>query len=140
MDACIFCSIIAGEAPASMVFQDNVCAAFMDIQPVNAGHILVVPKAHAPDLAALPPTTGGHLFRVGQRIAAALYASGLPCEGINFLLADGEAAGQEVFHLHLHVIPRFQNDGFGFRFHPGYFELPSRSELNAAAEKIKDRL
>lgn len=114
MEDCVFCGILAGNLPASVVTRDAGCTAFMDIQPVNPGHVLVVPDQHAATLADLPEETGTRLFRTAQQVAAALYGSGLRCKGVNFLLADGEAAGrQEVFHVHLHVIPRFEGDGFG---------------------------
>jgi len=108
----------------------------MDIKPVNAGHVLVVPVSHAPYLADLPEDAGAHLFRLARRIAAAMRASGLRCEGINLFLADGEAAMQEVFHTHLHVIPRFRGDGFGLRFGPDYVIRP-RSDLETTAEAIR---
>lgn len=137
---CIFCDLLAGAAPASFVYRDELCAAFMDIQPVNPGHLLVVPVAHAADLAALPPETGAQLMRVAQRLAAVLRASGVRCEGVDLFLADGAAAGQEVFHLHLHVIPRFEGDGFGFRFGPDYYRLPSRAELDQLAAGLRRML
>jgi histidine triad (HIT) family protein len=137
MPTCIFCDLLAGAAPASFVYRDEVCAAFMDIQPVNPGHLLVVPVAHAADLAALPPETGAQLMRVAQRLAAALRQSGVRCEGVDLFLADGVAAGQEVFHVHLHVIPRFAGDGFGFRFGPKYHKLPPRAELERIAAAIR---
>ncbi len=138
MTDCIFCKILAGELPASIVYRDEICTAFMDIQPVNPGHVLVIPKAHATNLSALNPETGGHLFRVGQQIAAALYVSGVPCEGVNFFLADGEPAGQEVFHVHLHVFPRFEGDGFGLKFSAKYGRLPAREELDEVAGKLRE--
>jgi len=134
---CIFCDILAGRAPASFVYQDDICCAFMDIQPVNPGHVLVVPNVHAADLARLPPEIGAQLFRVGQRLAVALRQSGVRCQAINLFLADGEAAGQEVFHVHLHVIPRFVGDGFGLRFGPHYGRYPSRADLDALAGQIR---
>lgn len=157
MSGCAFCEILAGERPASIVYQDEVCSAFMDIQPVNPGHTLIVPNDHAADLAGLDPEIGGHLFAVAQRIAAALRSaalrsgaspgsksppgwSGLCCEGVNLSLADGEAAGQEVFHVHLHVIPRFRGDGFGFRFGPAYGTRPARIELDGVAAQIRKAL
>ncbi len=118
-----------------MVYEDERTVAFMDIQPVTPGHLLVVPRAHAAYLADLDPEDGGRLFQVGQRAAAALRASERRCEGVNFFLADGEAAGQEVFHVHLHVIPRFIDDGFGLRFPPDYSIRP-RVELDQAAAAI----
>jgi histidine triad (HIT) family protein len=138
--ACIFCDIVKGDAPSSVVYSDDVAMAFMDIRPVNAGHLLVVPRAHARHLAGMDPDAGAHLFRVGMRMAAAVRRSGVRCDGVNLFLADGEAAGQEVFHVHLHVIPRFWGDGFGFRFGPGYDELPRRGELDDVAAGIRAAL
>jgi diadenosine tetraphosphate (Ap4A) HIT family hydrolase len=120
----------------SLVHEDERAVAFMDIQPLVRGHMLVVPRAHAAYLADLDPDDGAHLFRVGQLAAAALRRSELRCEGVNFLLADGEAAGQDVFHVHLHVLPRFEGDGFGFRLPPGYSVRP-RTELDEAAEALR---
>ncbi|MBI4692718.1 MAG: HIT family protein [Gammaproteobacteria bacterium] len=134
---CIFCRILAGEAEASLLYRDDRCAAFMDVQPVTPGHLLVIPIAHAVGLADLDPATGGHIFQVGQRLAAALKASGLPCNGIDLFLADGAEAGQTVFHAHLHVIPRVKGDGFGFRFPPGYPQHPPRATLDVQAESIR---
>jgi len=140
MPDCIFCDILSGLAPASFVYRDEQCAAFMDIRPVNPGHVLVVPLTHAADLATLDEKTGAHLFRVGQRLAGALRRSGVKCEGVNLFLADGAAAGQEVLHVHLHVIPRFRKDGFGLRFSPAYFIRPNRNELEKNAELIRKQL
>lgn len=140
MDQCIFCDILAGKAPASIVYQDAGCTAFMDIQPVNPGHILVVPNAHAANLADLDEETGAHMFRTSRRLAAALYSSGIKCEGVNFLLADGKSAGQEVFHVHLHVIPRFPGDGFGFKLSLRYLHKSPRRELDEIARKIKEAI
>jgi diadenosine tetraphosphate (Ap4A) HIT family hydrolase len=137
MDKCVFCEIIAGHAPASVVYRDDSCIAFMDIMPVNAGHLLVVPLKHATNLADLEFQTGGALFTVAQRLSAAVRRSGLRAEGINLLLADGEVAGQEVFHVHLHVLPRFVGDGFGHRFPAHYGQLPTREELDSNASAIK---
>jgi diadenosine tetraphosphate (Ap4A) HIT family hydrolase len=140
VSACIFCDIVAGIAPASMVHRDDLSSAFMDIQPVNPGHVLVVPNRHATGLADLPVSAGGHLFRVGQQVAAAVRKSGVRCEGVNLFLADGAAAGQDVFHVHLHVIPRYMGDGFGFRFGPAYGVRPPRPELDRLAEQIRHAL
>ena len=140
MTSCIFCKIVEGNAPSSKVYEDDLCLAFMDIQPVNPGHVLVVPKAHSIDLSDLPAEMGGHLFQVAQRIALSMPKTNIRNEGIDFFLAHGEAAGQEVFHVHLHVIPRYSGDGFGFKFSPQYDILPERSELDAIADQIKKQL
>jgi len=137
---CIFCKILSGELEVSMVYQDDRCSAFMDIQPVNPGHALVVPNRHASNLAELDEEEGALMFRVAQLIAAALRKSGVNCEGVNFFLADGEAAGQEVFHVHLHILPRYVGDGFGLRFGPHYANKPGRQELNETADRIRNAL
>ncbi len=140
MDDCVFCGILAGSLPASIVTRDAGCTAFMDIQPINAGHVLVVPDDHAASLADLPQDAGALLFRTARKVSVALYASGLRCEGVNLFLADGEAAGQEVFHVHLHVIPRFEGDGFGLTFGPDYAYRPGREDLERAARRIRGAL
>jgi len=133
---CIFCRIVAGQAPATMVYQDDRVAAFMDIRPVNPGHVLVIPKLHAAYLANLDPETGGHMFQSGMRVAAAIRNSGVRAEGINLFLADGSAAMQEVFHSHLHVIPRYAGDGFGLTFSESYYRNTSRADLEDVCRRI----
>lgn len=112
MNDCIFCAIVAGQSAVSPFYEDELVLGFMDLNPVTTGHALVIPKAHATYLADMPEATGRQLFTVAQRTAAAMRQSGVPCDGVNLFVADGEAAGQEVFHVHLHVIPRFAEDGF----------------------------
>ena len=140
MTACIFCQIVEGTLPSSKVYEDEICLAFMDIQPVNPGHMLLAPKMHFADLTDLPVNIGAHLFQVAQRIALTLPKTTLKSEGVDLFLADGEAAGQEIFHVHLHVIPRFIDDGFGFTFGPNYTNLPERHELDEIAAQIKQQL
>ena len=139
-DDCVICKLLSGELEVSLVHRDDLCSAFMDIQPVNSGHVRVVPNRHAPCLTDLKETEGAQMFRVAQRLAAALGASGVRCGGVNFFLADGEAAGQEVFHAHLHVFPRYRGDGFGLVFPPTYSRKPERKELNEIAQRIGDAL
>ena len=139
---CIFCRIIAGQAPASIVYRDEVVGVFMDIRPVNAGHLLVGPLGHAASLADLPAPDGQHMFTVAQRMAAALRRSGLRCEAVNLFLADGVAAGQEVLHVHMHVLPRFEDDNLrlsGFAAVRSHAP-PSRADLDEAAAAIRDAL
>lgn len=134
---CIFCKLIYGELEVSVIYQDELCMALMDIQPINPGHALVVPRRHATYLADLEEEEGAQVFRVAQRVAAALRECGVRCEGVNFFLADGEAAGQEVFHVHLHVFPRYLGDGFGLKLPADYHERPPREELNDIAQRIR---
>jgi len=140
MADCLFCRILAGELPGSFVYRDDHCAAFMDIQPVNPGHMLVVPIRHAAYLAELDHSMSGRLMQVAQNLAAALRQSDLRCEGVNLFLADGEAAMQQVFHVHLHVLPRFAGDGFGLRFGPHYSQRPPRVDLERAGAQIREAL
>lgn len=109
--------------------------ALLDIQPVNDGHTLLMPVGHTPNIEDLDERTIAHLFKIARRITGALYRT-LNCDGVNWLVADGEAAGQEVFHFHLHLIPRYRNDGFGFRYPNGYNDLPSRQVLDQTALAI----
>lgn len=131
---CVFCGILSGRLESSPVYADALVVAFMDIQPVNTGHVLVVPRAHAAGLADLDEDLGALLFRIAHRLARALPRSGLPCEGVNLFLADGEAAFQEVFHVHVHVIPRFGGDGFRIE---AAWRTQKRNDLDAAAASIR---
>ncbi|MDP9350411.1 MAG: HIT family protein [Chloroflexota bacterium] len=135
VDTCIFCDIAAVRAPASLVYEDEVAVAFMTIGPVNPGHVLVVPREHAAYMAEMDEDTGAHLFRVTMRVAEAVRRSGVRCEGINLFLADGEAAFQEVFHVHIHVFPRFEGDAF--RLSADWSVHPSREELDEVAAAIR---
>jgi histidine triad (HIT) family protein len=137
MNDCAFCKIANGVAPASVVFSDEKIVAFLDIQPVNPGHVLVIPRAHAKELSELESEVGGQMFKVAMIVAEGLRDSGLKCEGVNLFLADGEAAFQEVFHVHLHVIPRFGGDGFGLKFGPDYGSRPERKEMKLIANQIR---
>ncbi len=133
-EECVFCRVVDGTVESSRVYEDDEVLAFMDIQPVTDGHLLVIPKRHAPYLADLDEQLGMAMFHSAQRLAGALRNSGLPCEGVNLFLADGEAAFQEVFHVHLHVFPRMTGDGF--RIDADWRERP-RAELDDAAERIR---
>lgn len=135
MDTCPFCEIVAGKLPASVVYEDDMALAFMDIGPVTPGHCLIIPKRHMPYLADMDEVTGVHLFRVTMRIARALRQSGVRCEGVNLFLADGEAAFQEVFHVHMHVFPRFKGDTF--RLSADWSQRPPREQLDAIAAQIR---
>jgi histidine triad (HIT) family protein len=140
MNPCIFCEILQGTAESSIIYRDNLVTAFMDYQPINPGHLLIVPNSHATYLAGLQPETGAHMFSVAQKLAQGIRDSELPCEGINLFLADGEAAMQEVFHVHLHVLPRYAGDGFGLAFPDRYFTRPSRTELDSVAHNIRNAI
>ena len=130
----VFCALVAGEREASVVYEDERLLGFMDLHPVNPGHVLLVPKEHATAMADVDEDTGVHVFRIAMRMQQAIRRSDVRCEGINLFVADGEAAFQDVFHFHLHVIPRFEGDPF--KIEANWKEAP-RSELDRAATGIR---
>jgi histidine triad (HIT) family protein len=109
-DACVFCAIAAGTAPASVVTDDGVAMAFMDLRPWRRGHVLVVPRAHGARVGDLPATTIAAVFALATELVGAVRTSGLPCDDVNLIVNDGPAAGQTVAHLHVHVVPRVRGD------------------------------
>ncbi len=134
MKSCIFCKIVSGRAPASVVYEDKEIMALMTIRPANLGHVLVIPKKHFPALSHMKEKVGMHLFKITLRVADAVRKSGLRCEGINLFLAEEEPQ-QLILHLHMHVIPRFQGDNF--RIPGDRRSKPSRKELDKTAFKIR---
>lgn len=136
----VFAKILRGELPSYQVYADDTVVAFLDIFPINPGHLLVIPRQGVASAAELDDEVAAHMFKVGVRISRALRQAGLECEGVNFYLADGEAAGQEVFHVHLHVVPRRRGDGFGLRFGPQSRKQLPPYEMAAIAESIRTAL
>ena len=132
---CIFCDIIKGAAEVSCCYEDGTALAFMDIQPVNAGHTLVVPRAHYESFADLPHEVGMHLFDVAMRIGAILRkVSG--SDGMNLIVSSGAEAGQDVYHFHIHLIPRKNGDGFDVPLPFDGSTMPERTALDATAARI----
>lgn len=134
---CIFCRIVHGELPASVVHEDEHTLAFMDIRPVCPGHILVIPRTHAPLLCDLDGELRRIVWASAMRVYDGLRSSDVPMDALNVVVADGTAAGQEVAHAHVHLIPRHTADGFGFRFPPGYGSMAERDDLDTMAARIR---
>jgi histidine triad (HIT) family protein len=133
---CIFCRIAAGEAEASIVFESDAVVAFMDVRAFHPGHTLVVPRRHVPDIMALDDDAlAGALLSIVARVARAVQAT-FAASGISVWQSNGPAAGQEVLHLHIHVVPRYENDGL-LRVYPSKPDYPSRSELDAHALTLR---
>jgi histidine triad (HIT) family protein len=107
--SCVFCAIVAGEAPAIRIHEDDACLAVLDIRPFTRGHTLVLPKQHTVDLTDTPPETLAQMVTIGQRIARAARTTEL-ADATNIGINDGSAAFQSVFHIHLHVLPRRNGD------------------------------
>ena len=137
---CIFCRIATGELPASVVYDDEFTIAFLDIQPITQGHVLVIPKNHADSLETLSPEDACRVMQVSQMLSNALRVSDLRCEGVNLFLADGATAGQEVDHVNMHVIPRYPEDGADNLFITGPKQQPNRDRLDDDARKIKEAI
>ena len=112
--SCVFCAIVAGEAPAIRIHEDDDCLGILDIRPFTRGHALVIPKKHSADLTDTPPQTVARMATVGQRIGRAARESGLHADGNNIVINDGKTAFQSVFHIHLHVVPRRIGDKLSF--------------------------
>lgn len=135
-DSCIFCKIAKGEIPSYKVYEDNLCLAFLDINPSSRGHTLVLPKEHFSSMATAPRNIIDHCFEVAQHIAQA-QISQLGADGVNVLTNIGSAAGQSISHFHIHVIPRYTDDGIKVGFEPKHIE---DHELLLIADSIKKSL
>ncbi|MDH2426862.1 HIT family protein [Sphaerisporangium sp. TRM90804] len=109
---CVFCDVVAGRAEVSLVHQDDTVMVIMDANPVNPGHVLVLPRRHLAGLEDLGDQVGEHLWRTARLMAMGLRRSRLRCEGVNIFLGDGQAAFQQILHVHLHVFPRYDGDDF----------------------------
>ncbi len=134
-DNCIFCKILAGEIPAAKIFEDDDVLAFMDAMPQSQGHALVIPKNHMPDVFGLDVQTLHKVIDATQRLAKAAKAA-FKADGIMLVQFNGASAGQSVFHVHFHVIPRFE--GVPIKMHGR--DWADKDELLAHAAKIRDAL
>ncbi|MEA2092596.1 MAG: HIT family protein [Patescibacteria group bacterium] len=138
MEDCIFCKIIKGEIPSSKIYEDDKVLAFLDANPINRGHILIIPKVHQQFITDLDDLFLEKMIIIAKKINKALRESEIKPEAVNLLLSDGEVAGQEIFHSHLHVIPRFKEDNFNFSFPSN--EKPTKEDLDKVATEIKQKL
>jgi histidine triad (HIT) family protein len=137
-DDCIFCRIVARQAPASIVAETPGAIAFMDVNQVTDGHVLVIPKAHVQDIYGIDPATTDEVFRLTVEVAKAVKVA-LACDGLDLLQANERAGQQEVFHFHVHVIARYHGDRDRIRL--GWQPvLPPRAELDRLALIIREKL
>jgi histidine triad (HIT) family protein len=132
---CIFCKIVSGELPATIVAEDERALAFMDINPATRGHALVIPRAHTADIHTIGAEDLHACGLAAQRLAGRAVER-LGADGVNVLNAAGSAAWQTVFHFHLHVIPRYRDDPLRLPWIPGPGDP---AEIAAAADALKDR-
>ena len=133
MSECVFCRIVAGQIPASVVHEDGETLAFMDLGQVNPGHVLVAVKRHAQDIYALDEPQARALFAAAARVARAIRAAFSP-QGLSVYQANGKVAGQTVFHLHMHLVPRYDGDGMSLAWP---VKNPPREKLEEHAARIR---
>lgn len=131
---CVFCKIIAGEIPSTTVYEDDDFKAILDVNPAARGHVIILPKKHAANIFELEDEDAAKVFPIAKKIASAVKKT-YDCDGVNILQNNGEAAGQTVFHLHVHVVPRYYDDEVNIMWKPG--ETP---DLDAVADEIKKNL
>jgi len=134
--SCIFCRIVQKQVPSSLVFEDETVMAFLDIRPLNEGHTLVIPKAHYESIFDIPKELIAYLHGITKRIAIAVEKV-TKADGISIIQQNGKAAGQDIFHLHVHVIPRYEDQKL-----PSFSEISEvdRKKLSQTAEKIRKYL
>lgn len=125
MENCIFCKIANGEIPSNTIYEDDDFRVILDNGPATKGHALVLPKKHYADLFEIPEDVAAGAIKVGKKVAATMKEK-LSCDGLNLVQNNGPAAGQTVMHFHLHVIPRYVNDGQSLLWKP---TSPSAEEL-----------
>ncbi|KSV58446.1 HIT family protein [Acetivibrio ethanolgignens] len=133
---CIFCKIAAGEIPSKTLYEDESFRVILDISPASKGHAIILPKNHAANLYELSDEDASRILVVAKKVATVMQDI-LHCDGLNVLQNNGEAAGQSVFHLHVHLIPRYENDRINIKWAPG---TPDDTFLSEFADKVSTAL
>ncbi|MBO4749419.1 MAG: HIT family protein [Lachnospiraceae bacterium] len=133
MDNCIFCKLANGEIPTRTVYEDDMFRVILDLGPATKGHALILPKSHAANLYELPDDVAAKVLPLAKKIAAQMKEK-LGCDGLNLVQNNGEVAGQTIMHFHLHLIPRYVDDGQNLLWKP---TEPSAEELDAILETLK---
>jgi len=136
MTYCVFCKIVADEIPSARVYEDETKLAFMDIGPIQPGHTLLIPKKHYERLTDLPDDVASDLASILPRLAAAVVKAA-DADGFNIFQTNGACSGQVVPHVHIHIIPRHENDGYSFRWKPGSY---ADGEIEAWRNKITEQM
>lgn len=134
MEECLFCKIVAKAIPTEIIYESNDALAFLDIHPMAPGHTVVIPKIHSANLLELPEEKVGPVFLAVKEVAKKLQAALLP-DGFSYGINQGKVTGQSVEHLHIHVVPRFRDDG-GRSFH-SIVQNPPKEDVKVIAEKIR---
>lgn len=135
-DDCIFCKIANGEIPSATVYEDSICRVILDVNPANKGHALIIPKEHFDNIYSMDAETAAKIFTIATEVAKAQKAELNP-DGLNILQNNGEAAGQTVFHFHMHLVPRYIKDNVTMTWIPGKADT---EELSALSKALKKRI
>ena len=133
---CIFCKIANGEIPSSTIYEDDLFRVILDLSPATKGHALILPKKHMANIFEMDEETAKKVFVLASRITKAMKEA-LNCDGLNIVQNNGEIAGQTVFHFHMHIIPRYKDDGQQINWVPKTSEAAERDMI---AEQIKNAL
>lgn len=133
-DDCIFCKIANGEIPSATVYEDSICRVILDVNPANKGHALIIPKEHSDNIYSMDAETAAKIFTIATEVAKAQKAELNP-DGLNILQNNGEAAGQTVFHFHMHLVPRYIKDNVTMTWIPGKADTEELSALSKALRK-----
>lgn len=128
MKDCIFCKIAGGEIPAATLYEDQDFRVILDLGPASRGHALILPKEHYANLFEMPEELLGRAAALAKKMGSAMKRA-LGCDGLNIVQNNGEAAGQTVFHFHIHLIPRYGNDKVGIGWKPGVLKEQDRDEI-----------
>lgn len=135
MEDCLFCKIVRGEIPSNKIFEDNDVLAFLDIAPVNQGHVLVIPKIHSIDMLEMSEDTTEKLFVAAKKIAPAVM-KGVSADGFNLGVSTKKTAGQVIFHTHIHIMPRFVGDGLKLWHGKAYSDNEAEKVRDAIVENL----
>ncbi len=135
MSDCIFCKIANGEIPSATLYEDRDFRVILDLGPATKGHALILPKTHYADLTEIPEELAGKATALAKKIVTAMKTA-LPCDGYNVVQNNGLAAGQTVFHYHVHLIPRYTDDHAGIGWKPGTLTEEIRDEVLAKAKEV----
>lgn len=136
---CIFCKLAGGEIPTATLYEDDDFRVILDQGPATKGHALILPKQHYADIYEIPEETAARAMVLAKRMAGVM-TEAFQCDGFNLVQNNGEAAGQTVFHFHLHLIPRYQGDNAGISWKPGTLDETTKEELiRAVREKLENR-
>lgn len=136
MDNCIFCKIANGQIPSATIYEDDKFRVILDLSPAAKGHALILPKQHYRNIFDIDEATAADLFVLAKKVACAAKEA-LNCDGLNIIQNNEEVAGQTVFHFHLHIIPRYTNDGQSITWTPG---TSDSDELKTIADKISSAM